>query len=163
MRRRDFMKGIVGSATAWPLMARAQQGEHMRRIGVLMSIGADDPEASALVEAFSQGLAEAGWIIGRNARIEPERGVLHIPIVERAFFFGADKIAAVDLRPTGDPGADHQAQRVLPQAFLRCPLLAQRGHSTVAWQCPLLGIKRTWRFQSVMSAFDPKRTSTARD
>jgi putative tryptophan/tyrosine transport system substrate-binding protein len=66
MRRRDFMKGIVGSATAWPLMARAQQGEHMRRIGVLMSIGADDPEASALVEAFSQ----AGWIIGRNARID---------------------------------------------------------------------------------------------
>jgi putative tryptophan/tyrosine transport system substrate-binding protein len=70
MRRRDFMKGIVGSATAWPLMARAQQGEHMRRVGVLMSIGADDPEASALVEAFSQGLAEAGWIIGRNARID---------------------------------------------------------------------------------------------
>jgi len=42
----------------------------MRRIGVLMNIGADDPEASALVGAFSQGLAEAGWIIGRNARID---------------------------------------------------------------------------------------------
>jgi putative tryptophan/tyrosine transport system substrate-binding protein len=70
MRRRDFIKGIVGSATAWPLMARAQQGERIRRIGVLMSIGADNPEASALVEAFSQGLAEAGWIIGRNARMD---------------------------------------------------------------------------------------------
>jgi putative tryptophan/tyrosine transport system substrate-binding protein len=70
MRRRDFIKVIAGSATAWPLVARAQQGEHMRRIGVLMSIGADDPEASALVEAFSQGLAEAGWVIGRNARID---------------------------------------------------------------------------------------------
>jgi putative ABC transport system substrate-binding protein len=70
MRRRDFIKGIVGSATAWPLMARAQQGEHMRRIGVLMNIGADDPEAPVLVGAFSQGLAEAGWIIGRNARID---------------------------------------------------------------------------------------------
>jgi putative ABC transport system substrate-binding protein len=71
MRRRDFIKGFVGSAApAWPLAARAQQGEHMRRIGVLMQIGADDPEAPALVGAFSQGLAELGWIIGRNARID---------------------------------------------------------------------------------------------
>src|SRR6516165_10848012 len=70
MRRRDFIKGIVGSATAWPLAARAQQGERIRRIGVLMQIGADDPEAPALVGAFSQGLAESGWIIGRNARID---------------------------------------------------------------------------------------------
>src|SRR6516162_1281023 len=70
MRRRDFIKGIVGSATAWPLAARAQQGERMRRIGVLMNIGADDPEASAVAGAFSQGLAESGWIIGRDARID---------------------------------------------------------------------------------------------
>jgi ABC-type uncharacterized transport system substrate-binding protein len=69
MRRRDFFKGIVGLAATWPLAARAQQGEHMR-IGVLMNIGADDLEASALVGAFSQGLAESGWIIGRNARID---------------------------------------------------------------------------------------------
>jgi putative tryptophan/tyrosine transport system substrate-binding protein len=70
MRRRDFIKGIVGSATAWPLMARAQQGERVRRIGVLMDRGADDPEARALVGAFSQGLGELGWIIGRNAQID---------------------------------------------------------------------------------------------
>ena len=70
MRRRDFVKGIVGSAATWPLVARAQQGEHIRRIGVLMNIGADDPQAPALVGAFSQGLAESGWIIGRNARID---------------------------------------------------------------------------------------------
>jgi putative ABC transport system substrate-binding protein len=70
MRRRDFVKGIVGSVAACPLAALAQQGEHMRRIGVLMNIGADDPDALALVGAFSQGLAEVGWIIGRNARID---------------------------------------------------------------------------------------------
>src|SRR6516225_6379421 len=70
MRRRDFIKGIVGSATAWPLMARAQPGEHMRRIGVLMDRGADDPEARAFVAALSQGLGELGWIIGRNAQID---------------------------------------------------------------------------------------------
>jgi hypothetical protein len=68
MRRRDFIKAIAGSAVVWPLTVRAQQGE--RRIGVLMNIGADDPEAPVLVGAFSQGLAEAGWIIGRNARID---------------------------------------------------------------------------------------------
>ena len=70
MRRRDFIKVIAGSATAWPLAALAQQIEHIRRIGVLMNISADDPEALVLVGAFSQGLAEAGWIIGRNARID---------------------------------------------------------------------------------------------
>jgi putative ABC transport system substrate-binding protein len=70
MRRRDFIKGIAGSAVVWPRAARAQQTEPMRRIGVLMNIGADNPEAPASVGAFSQGLAESGWIIGRNARID---------------------------------------------------------------------------------------------
>ena len=69
MRRREFIT-LIGSAAAWPLAARAQQGERMRRICALMNNGADDPEALALVGAFSQGLAEAGWIIGRNARID---------------------------------------------------------------------------------------------
>ena len=70
MRRRDFIKVIVGSAAVWPLAVRAQQGDRVRRIGVLMNIGTDDPEAPAQVGAFSQGLAESGWIIGRNARID---------------------------------------------------------------------------------------------
>ena len=70
MRRRDFIKGIVGSATAGPLVARAQQVEHMRRICVLMNITTDDPAAPAMVGAFSQGLADSGWIIGQNARID---------------------------------------------------------------------------------------------
>ena len=70
MRRREFIT-LIGSATAaWPLAARAQKGERIRRIGVLMNIGADDPEAPVLIGAFSQGLAESGWIIGRNARID---------------------------------------------------------------------------------------------
>jgi len=70
MRRRDFIKGIVGSATAWPLVARAQQGEHMRRIGVLMARSANDPEGQAWVAAFLQGLQELGWSVGRNVIID---------------------------------------------------------------------------------------------
>ena len=70
MRRRDFIKGIVGSATAWPLVARAQQGEHMRRIGVLMARSANDPEGQAWVAAFLRGLQELGWSVGRNVIID---------------------------------------------------------------------------------------------
>jgi putative ABC transport system substrate-binding protein len=70
VRRRDFIKVIVGSAATWPLAARAQQPQQMRRIGVLMNVAADDPEAPARVGALSQGLAELGWTIGRNVRID---------------------------------------------------------------------------------------------
>jgi putative ABC transport system substrate-binding protein len=70
MRRREFITFVGGAAAIWPVAALAQQTEPMRRIGVLMNLGADDPEAPAIVGAFSQGLAESGWIIGRNARID---------------------------------------------------------------------------------------------
>src|SRR5712691_5787981 len=70
MRRRDFIKVTTAAAATWPLAARAQQPEQVRRIGVLMNVAADDPEAPARVGAFSQGLAELGWTIGRNARID---------------------------------------------------------------------------------------------
>jgi putative ABC transport system substrate-binding protein len=70
MRRRDFNKVVAGSVMTWPLAAHAQQVEHMRRIGVLMNLATDDPAAPAMVGAFSQGLAESGWIIGQNARID---------------------------------------------------------------------------------------------
>ena len=58
------------SKAYWPLAAHAQQRERVRRIGVLMNLAADDPEASARVGAFAQGLAELGWTIGDNIRIE---------------------------------------------------------------------------------------------
>ena len=70
MRRRDFI-ATVGTAAAWPLAARAQQGERVRRIGVLLPGMADDPAFQAWVGAFHQGLAQSGWIIGRNVQIEP--------------------------------------------------------------------------------------------
>jgi putative tryptophan/tyrosine transport system substrate-binding protein len=69
VRRREFMT-LLGGAAAWPLAARAQQGERMRRIGVLLPAAADDPEWQARVGAFLQALALLGWTIGRNVRID---------------------------------------------------------------------------------------------
>jgi putative tryptophan/tyrosine transport system substrate-binding protein len=70
MRRREFIKIIAGPALAWPMAARAQQVERVRRIGVLMARAATDPETTEDIAAFAQGLAELGWTIGRNVRIE---------------------------------------------------------------------------------------------
>ena len=70
MRRREFIKAITASAAGWPLTARAQQSERVRRIGVLMSLAADDREGQARLAAFLQTLQELGWIDGRNVHIE---------------------------------------------------------------------------------------------
>ena len=69
MRRRAFIS-LLGGAATWPLAARAQQGESMRRIGALMSTSADDPEGQARLAAFQQGLQQFGWTVGRNVRID---------------------------------------------------------------------------------------------
>jgi putative ABC transport system substrate-binding protein len=75
MRRRDFIKGFVGSAAAWPLAVRAQQGDRMRRIGVLSSGGAvDDTDAMTFLAAFRQGLEQLGWTEGRNVQIDARFG-----------------------------------------------------------------------------------------
>jgi putative ABC transport system substrate-binding protein len=70
LRRRQFIALLSGAAAAWPLAARAQQGERTRHIGVLMNVAADDPEGQARLTAFVQGLQQLGWIEGRNARID---------------------------------------------------------------------------------------------
>jgi putative tryptophan/tyrosine transport system substrate-binding protein len=69
MRRREFIAGL-GSAAAWPVAARAQQPERMRRIGVLLSAAADDAEFQVWVGAFLQRLQKLGWTVGRNVRID---------------------------------------------------------------------------------------------
>ena len=75
MRRRDFIKVIAGSAAAtWPLLARAQQGERARRIGVLMNVPANEPNAQARFAAFLQGMQQLGWADGRNIRIDTRWG-----------------------------------------------------------------------------------------
>ena len=69
MRRRVFIT-LIGGAAAWPLAARAQAPERMRRIGVLTNLTADDPQGQARTAAFEQALQQLGWIVGRNVQLD---------------------------------------------------------------------------------------------
>ncbi len=69
MRRREFIAGLSG-ATAWPMVGRAQQSERVRRVGVLMQLGENDPLGRANLSGFMQGLSELGWKDGRNVRMD---------------------------------------------------------------------------------------------
>ena len=90
MRRRDFIKAIAVSAAAWPLAARAQQPERVRRIGMLMNTVADDPQGQARIVAFQQTLQQLGWIEGRNVQIDVRWGGND---VERARRYAAELVA----------------------------------------------------------------------
>ena len=70
MRRRQFITLVGGAAAGWPLAARAQQKDRMRRVGVLMTVGADDAVAQTRYAAFLQGLQQSGWEVGRSVSID---------------------------------------------------------------------------------------------
>ena len=70
MRRREFITVLSGTAMLWPLAARAQLQDRMRRIGILMSVPESDPEAQDWLGAFSEGLRQLGWTAGRNIRLD---------------------------------------------------------------------------------------------
>ena len=69
MRRREFL-GILGGAAAWPIVSKAQQAERARLVGLLNILGKDDPEAQARRAVFEQTLAQLGWSVGRDLKIE---------------------------------------------------------------------------------------------
>jgi len=77
MKRREFIAGL-GSAAAWPLVARAQQAERMRRVGAFLTLAVDDPQSKSDMAAFLQVLAERGWIEGRNLRLHYRSGLAQI-------------------------------------------------------------------------------------
>ena len=82
MKRREFIT-LLGGAAAWPLAVRAQQSDKAKRIGALFPAAADDSEFQTLVGAFLQALAQSGWTIGHNVRIDrphsPEQSSLLRP------------------------------------------------------------------------------------
>jgi putative ABC transport system substrate-binding protein len=75
IRRREFLALLGGAAVVWPLAARGQQGERVRRIGVLANLFENDPEAVARLAAFRRSLQELGWVEGRNLQIDARWGV----------------------------------------------------------------------------------------
>src|SRR5215217_1050353 len=118
MRRRQLI-ALLGSAAAWPLTVRAQQSERMRRIGVLMSTVEGDPRGLEEITAFAQGLAELGWTIGRNVRIEYRWGAGDLDRFRR---YAAELVALspdVVLASAGSiVGAFQQASRTVPIVFV---------------------------------------------
>ena len=83
LKRRKFITLLGGAAAAWPIAARAQQPERMRRIGVLMNLAANDPQGHARVAAFLQGLQQLGWVDGRNLRIDTRWGAADAAQIRR--------------------------------------------------------------------------------
>jgi hypothetical protein len=122
LKRRDVITLLGGAAAAWPLAARAQQGERMRRIGVFFPGAADDPEYQARNAAFLQGLGELGWTDGRNVRIDTRWGTgdadgIHRHAVELAAL-APDVILAAGGAVTGPL---LQATRTVPIVFVIVP------------------------------------------
>jgi putative tryptophan/tyrosine transport system substrate-binding protein len=119
VRRRDFIALLGGAAATWPLAARAQQSQRMRRIGVLVSAVEGDPRGLEYVTAFAQVLAELGWTVGRNMRIEYRWGAGDLDRFRR---YAAELVALspdVVLASSGSiVGAFQQASRTVPIVFV---------------------------------------------
>jgi putative tryptophan/tyrosine transport system substrate-binding protein len=116
--RRKFAAGLAATASAWPLRARAQQGDRVRRIGVLMALAASDPEAQRRASAFVNGLRDLGWVEGRNLHIDyrwgaGDAGVLRKQAAELVAS-APDVILAV---ATPTLAALHEQSRTLPIVF----------------------------------------------
>ena len=116
MQRREFIT-LLGGAAAWPLAARAQQPDRMRRIGVLLPATADDPDFQARVGAFLQGLQEAGWTIGQNVQIDSRWATTDVVEIRRH----AAELAA--LAPDAILTSSSPALAALQQATRTVPIV----------------------------------------
>jgi putative ABC transport system substrate-binding protein len=88
--RRELIPILGAAALLWPHAARAQRPDHMRRVGALLNLAADDPEGQARLAAFLQGLQEAGWSVGRNLHVDIRWGTSDIDRTRR---FAAEMVA----------------------------------------------------------------------
>ena len=118
MKRRVFLGALGVAAAAWPLVARAQQPERMRRIGMLLPATADDEQYQARVGAFLQALALLGWTIGSNVRIDTRwAGANFADIRRHATELTALAPDVVLAHGSGSVGALLQATRTVPIVF----------------------------------------------
>jgi putative ABC transport system substrate-binding protein len=128
MRRREFIAGL-GSAAALPVVARAQQGDRVRRIGVLMTLPAEDPETLQRMAAFKHGLQELGWTEGRNVQFDFRSGSANADLYRR---YAAELVALAPdvLLANGGVtlGALQQVTRILPIVFVQTTDPVVGGH-----------------------------------
>src|SRR5262245_39813417 len=122
MNRRTFITVLSGAATAWPLAARAQQSERVRRVGVLTNLAADDPEGQVRFTAFAQALAQLGWTVGQNLRIEHRWAAAN---AERIRKYAAELVTLAPdvMLATGAAGVAPlpQETRTVPVVFVLVP------------------------------------------
>jgi len=116
MKRREFIT-LLGGVATWPVLARAQQREPVRRVGVVMTLAADDPEAQARVTAFAQELQQLGWSAGRNLRIDYRWAAIGAERTRKAtelLALNPDVIVALS---SAVAGAFQQLTRTVPIVF----------------------------------------------
>ena len=136
MRRREFLGVLSSAAIAWPLAARAQQGERLRRIGILLNAAADDPKFQTWVGAFLQTLAVLGWTIGRNVRIDTRwAGASAAEIRRHAAELTADAPDIILAHGASAVGPLLQATRTVPVVFQSSAIRSPLALST-AWRVP---------------------------
>jgi putative tryptophan/tyrosine transport system substrate-binding protein len=150
VKRRDFMT-LLGGAAAWPLAARAQQGERVRRIGVLDGAPGDDPQSRIRHAAFLQGLGDLGWKVGRNLQIDFRVGAgRHPGYVAELVALAPEVILAVGSSVVGPLLA---ATRTVPVVFVQVsdpvgagfvPSLARPGGNGTGFTLFEFGISAKW-------------------
>jgi len=154
LKRRDFIQVIAGAVAAWPLAARAQQPEKIRRIGVLMNFAADDPESTARITVFVQSLHGLGWTVGHNLQIDYRFGAGD---VERYRRFASELVALVPdvLVTSGAPAVEalQRTTRTVPIVFVTVtdPVggglvasLARPGGNTTGFTLSEYGLSAKW-------------------
>ena len=173
MRRRQFIRLLGGTAIAWPIAARAQQPEQMRRIGVLMNRAADNREGQARLATFQQALQQLGWSDGRNARIDIRWGG---DDADRERKYAAELVALVpDIIRAGGTlsvAAAQQASRSVPIVFagVADPIgagfvdsLARPGGNVTGFMAFEYGLSAKWLELLKEVAPSVKRAAVLRD
>jgi len=169
MRRRQFITLLGGAAVTWPLAVRAQQRRPMRRIGILMSLSADDPDGPPRVSAFAQGLQEGSWTVGGNVRIDYRWGANNLDLSRK---YASELVAlepdVVVGTAASTVSALQQATRTVPIVFVSTidPVgnglvtsLAKPGGNTtgfIAWEFSMSG-----KLLELLKEFAPNVTRVA--
>jgi putative tryptophan/tyrosine transport system substrate-binding protein len=169
IERRKFLATLGGGAAAWPLTARAQPRERMRRIGLLINLASDDPESQIRRVAFQQRLQQLGWTDGRNVRIIARWGAGDADRIRRS---AAELVALAPdvILTTSSPAlaASQQATRTVPIVFVSLvdPVgggfvdsLARPGGNTTGFALFEYGLSRKW--PELLKQIEPDVTRAA--